>query len=431
MKALIQKCIAKSARKNLRKFKPTVIAVTGSVGKTSTRNAIAIALGAKYRVRTPNKNYNNEFGLPLAILGEKSPGKNAWEWLKLLKRAAFMKGMPEYIVLEYGADRPGDIAYLASIAQPSAAVITAISPVHLANYPSMTALIEEKASLGDFVKAGGLVLLNENDNAVRLLPNRYGGDRKVMTYGLEEGNAVAKNIRIETKFEESFDPGETFAELKADISVHGDTMELVLVNCLSKTVLSAALAGITVAVHYGVPLADACMALHRELRPAPGRLNPIPGVKGALILDDTYNAAPASVHAGLEALMRFTPGEERDRRIAVLGDMAELGTLTESEHRALGVLLARSCDLFVAVGPGMALAAEEAVAAGMAMDKVERFNNSVEAGRYLDKVIQKGDVVLLKGSQSMRMEKAVKDIMAEPLRAPELLVRQEEYWQKR
>lgn len=94
MKALIQKCIAKSARKNLRKFKPTVIAVTGSVGKTSTRNAIAIALGAKYRVRTPNKNYNNEFGLPLAILGEKSPGKNAWEWLKLLKRAAFMKGMP-------------------------------------------------------------------------------------------------------------------------------------------------------------------------------------------------------------------------------------------------------------------------------------------------------------------------------------------------
>ncbi len=429
MKKLVQKIIAGVAKRKLAKFHPMVIAVTGSVGKTSTRNAIAMALGAKYRVRSPEKNYNNEFGLPLAILGEKSPGKDAWEWVKLWHRAVTMKDMPEYLVLEYGADKPGDIAYLASVARPDIAVITAVSPVHLSNYPSIEALIEEKASLGDFVKRDGLVLLNANDEVVSMLKGRY-PDAEVMLYGIENGDVRAENVRIETKLEESFDPGEVFSVLHATVKTKTDEIELELTNCLSPSALSAALAALAISTKLGVPLSDAALALSKNLRPVPGRLNPIPGVKGALIIDDTYNAAPASMAAGLDALLKFTPGEERDRRIAVLGDMAELGPRNESEHRSLGRHVARACDLFLAVGPGMALAAEEAVNAGMARDKVERFSSSVEAGRYLDKNIEKGDVVLVKGSQSMRMEKAVKDIMAEPMKAPELLVRQEAYWQE-
>jgi len=427
MKKLVISLLANAARKNLRKFHPKVVAITGSVGKTSTRQAIAIALEAKYRVRTPMKNYNNEFGLPLAILGEKSPGRNAWEWLKLLKRAYTKRDMPEYLVLEYGADAPGDIKYLAQIARPDVAVITAVSPIHLSQYPSMQALIEEKASLGDFVKADGAIFLNDNDETVRLMRGRY-GSVPVMMYGIESGDAKAANVRIETVPEESFDPGEVFAVLKADVSVNGETIALELINCLSPSALTAALAALSVAVHFGVPLSDAARALSEKLRPVAGRLNPIPGIKGALIIDDTYNAAPAAVAAGLDALLRFTPGEARDRRIAVLGDMAELGTLTESEHRAVGGHVARAADLFLAVGPNMGLAADEAVAAGMSKDRVERFNNAVEAGRYLDKIIQKGDVVFVKGSQSMRMEKVVKDVMAEPLRASEILVRQDGKW---
>lgn len=430
MKKLVMKRLAALARKKLDQFKPTVIAVTGSVGKTSTRNAIAIALEAKYRVRTPVKNYNNEFGLPLAILGEKSPGRDAWEWFKLFKRVWGMKDMPEYLVLEYGADRPGDIGYLTNIAQPNAAVITAISPVHLENYPSMQSLIEEKASLGDAVKQNGLVLLNANDETVHLMKARY-TSVNVWTYGIETGDIKATNVRVETRHEESYDPGEVFAILHATVHVGNDVVELELVNCVSYGALSSALAALGMAAFYKVPLSDAAQALREKLRPVPGRLNPIPGVKGALILDDTYNAAPASVAEALDALMRFTPGEEWDRRIAVLGDMAELGPLSESEHRALGRHVARAADVFVAVGPQMALAAEEAIAAGMPQDRVEKFNNAVEAGRYLDKIVQKGDVILVKGSQSMRMEKAVKDVMGEPLRAGELLVRQEEYWQEK
>ncbi len=430
MKKLVQKVIAGVAKRKLAKFHPTVIAVTGSVGKSSTCAAIAIALGAKYRVRSPLKNYNNEFGLPLAILGEKSPGKDAWEWFKLWKRAVMMKDMPEYLVLEYGADKPGDISYLASIAKPDIAVITAISSVHLSNYPAIEALIEEKASLGDFVKVGGLVLLNANDDIVSLLSSRY-SDASVMMYGIEAGDVRAENVRIETKLEESFDPGETFAVLKATIKTKTDEIEITLKNCISMGALSAAVVAVAVATKLGVPLSDAVRALEQGMKPINGRLNPIPGIKGALVLDDSYNAAPASVSVALDALMRFTPGEERDRRIAVLGDMAELGPRTESEHRAIGRHVARACDLFVAVGPQMGLAAEEAIAAGLPKDKVERFSTSVEAGRYLDANIQKGDVVLVKGSQSMRMEKAVKDIMGEPLKAADILVRQEEYWLER
>ncbi|MFA5946877.1 MAG: Mur ligase family protein [Patescibacteria group bacterium] len=427
MKKLVQKIIAGVAKRQLAKFKPTVIAVTGSVGKTSTRSAIAIALEAKYRVRSPMKNYNNEFGLPLAILGEKSPGKDAWGWFKLWKRAVTMKEMPEYLVLEYGADKPGDISYLASIAKPDIAVITAISSVHLSNYPAIEALIEEKASLGDAVKRDGLVLLNANDEVVSLLSSRY-SEARVEMYGIDAGDVRAENVRIETKLEESFDPGETFAIMRATLKTKTDEMEIALKNCVSMGAMSAAVAAVAVATKLGVPLSDAVRALEKGMLPINGRLNPLPGIKGALVLDDSYNAAPASVSVALDALMRFTPGEERDRRIAVLGDMAELGPRTESEHRAVGAHVARACDLFIAVGPGMGLAAEAAIAAGLPKDKVERFSTSVEAGRYLDANIQKGDVVLIKGSQSMRMEKAVKDIMGEPLKAPELLVRQEEYW---
>lgn len=428
MKKLVMKRLAAVAKKKLAQFKPRVIAVTGSVGKTSTRSAIAIALGAKFRVRTATKNYNNEFGLPLAILGETSPGRNAWEWFKVFKRAWYMTDMPEYLVLEYGADKPGDIQYLADIARPNVAVITAISPVHLSNYPSMQALIEEKASLGDAVMPGGLVLLNENDETVKLMKGRYTAP-SVWTYGIDAGDISATDVRVETRHEESYDPGEVFSVLKARVKVGDDEIDLELVNCVSHGALSSALAALGVATFYGVPLSDAARALRENMRPVPGRLNPIPGLRGSLILDDTYNAAPASTNEALDALLRFTPGEEWDRRIAVLGDMAELGILSENEHRAMGRRVARSCDLFIAVGPGMALATEEAIAAGMPQDKVERFNNSAEAGRYLDKVLQQGDVVLIKGSQSMRMEKAVKDVMAEPAKAEGLLVRQDEYWQ--
>lgn len=426
MKTLVINTLARIARGKIQKFKPTIIGVTGSVGKTSTRTAIAIALGAKYRVRTPYKNYNNEIGLPLAVVGEQSPGKNAWEWLKLLARVWKANDMPEYLVLEYGVDKQGDMAELLKIAKPDTAVITAISPVHVSNYPSLEALIDEKASLGEAVEVSGTVLLNGDDPRVMDMRKRFAAP--VKTYSLSNGDAYATDIRLEYAKEESFDVGETFVVTRATLHVGDQSAELVLTNCATPALVSSALAAAAVAVRYGVPLDEAAAALSKELLPVGGRLRPLAGIKGSLILDDSYNAAPASMIAGLEALEQFTPGEEYDRRIAVLGDMAELGAMSEQEHRAVGERVARTADLFVAVGPQMRFAMEAAEAAGMNRDKIEWFKDSVEAGRYLDRIVEKGDVILIKGSQSQRMEKAVKDIMAEPAKAAELLVRQEEKW---
>lgn len=425
MKILVAKLLATIAKQKIAKFKPKIIAVTGSVGKTSTRTAIALALGAKYRVRTPYKNYNNEFGLPLAILGELSPGMNAWGWLKLLLRAMKMSDMPEYLVLEYGADRPGDIGYLAKIARPDVAVITAVSAVHLANYPSWEALVDEKASLGSAVLSDGLVVLNVDDAAVAGMAPRY--QAAVATYG-ETGQATIKESRLVTAKEESFDTGEVFAITKAIVSYKGEEGELNLVNCVSTTLVQSSLAALVVAKHFNVSLIEACAALSKDLRPVKGRLQPVAGIKGTLLLDDSYNAAPASVLAALEALGQFTPGEAHDRRIAVLGDMAELGSRSLEEHERVGRKVAQVADLFIAIGPEMRIAGAAAEAAGMAADKIEFFSSSAEAGDYLDPLVKKGDVILVKGSQSMRTERVVKELMAEPLRAEELLVRQERAW---
>lgn len=157
-------------------------------------------------------------------------------------------------------------------------------------------------------------------------------------------------------------------------------------------------------------------------------MNPIPGVKGSLILDASYNAAPASMAAALDVLAAFVP-REGARRIAVLGHMAELGPASESEHRMLGMRAAEAgVDLLVTVGEMSRDTARGAIEAGIAQTQMQHFTDSKEAGRWLDAQVQKGDIVLVKGSQSARMERVVKDVMAEPLRARELLVRQENGW---
>jgi UDP-N-acetylmuramoyl-tripeptide--D-alanyl-D-alanine ligase len=180
----------------------------------------------------------------------------------------------------------------------------------------------------------------------------------------------------------------------------------------------------------GVSVADAIKTLSNKYHASAGRLNPIAGIKGSLIIDDSYNAAPAAMQNGLEALRIFRLTEDDNRKIVALGSMAELGQYSDQEHRLIGMKVAEVADVFVAVGENMRVAVDAAIEAGMYREAIEWFATSEEAGRYLDREIQEGDIVYVKGSQSSRMEKVVKDIMAEPLRASELLVRQEEKWLK-
>ncbi len=421
MKPIIIRTLRFLAKRQIAKFHPVVIAVTGSVGKTSTKNAIAIALGSSFDVRTANKNYNNEFGVPLAIMGEMSPGKNIWGWVKLFVRQYSVKKFPTHLVLEYGADRPGDIQASCDIARPDVGIITAISPVHASNYSNFGALADEKATLGDNVPADGFVVLNADDQTVNLMRDRF--TSTVATYGKSGRQANIKDIYVKVV--------DISVLTKAAIEIDGETVDLKLPNCLGDTPVFACAAALLVAKHCDVPLQKAAKALNESFAPAPGRLRPLAGIKGSLILDDTYNAAPASTIAALDALALFTADRQGSRRIAALGKMAELGQYSEAEHAAVGRRVSEVADIFVAAGSEMQGAADEAERMGMKSSSVIRVHDAVEAGRWLDAHVKEGDIVLVKGSQSARMEKATKDILAEPLRAKELLVRQEEYWLSR
>jgi UDP-N-acetylmuramoyl-tripeptide--D-alanyl-D-alanine ligase len=158
-------------------------------------------------------------------------------------------------------------------------------------------------------------------------------------------------------------------------------------------------------------------------------MNPLPGIKGSLIIDSTYNAAPASMMAALDVLREFHPMESA-RRIAVLGHMAELGMYHDQEHRLVGLKVAElGVDVLVTIGELSRAIRSAAIEAGLPQEHTHHFDSPIETGRWLDGEIRKGDIVLVKGSQSARTEKVVKDIMAQPLRASELLVRQSSYWQ--
>lgn len=427
MKAFITKLLQKRAMAVIKRFDPKVVAITGSVGKTSAKQAIITAIGDDFTVRTGLKNYNNEIGVPLAILGEKSPGKSLIGWLKLFWRTYRIKIFPEVLVLEFGIDRPGDMFVLCSIARPDVAVVTGISPVHAEYFKDVDDLAREKGEIVMHVPDAGHVILNADNERVRAMRDR--ASAPVMFYGSQTVDVHFENLRIHTRTDEEFDPGEIFVKTYADVfDENGQVGQLELVNLIGYAPVMAALAGVSVAKVLDLDLGVVIERLSKHLEAVPGRLRPLSGIKGSLIIDDSYNAAPVAMQNGLEMLKLFTPGEENDRRIAVLGQMAELGQYSENEHRMIGMKAAEVVDLFIGVGEDMLPAIAAAKEAGMDPEHVEWFKSSEEAGRYLDFTIKEGDIVYVKGSQSSRMEKVVKDIMAEPLKAPDLLVRQDEGW---
>jgi len=423
MKKFIQKLVQVKARRVVKKFKPRIVAITGSVGKTSTKNAIAAVLKTKFDVRVAEGNYNNEFGVPFAILGVESPGRSILGWLKILLKSE--KHFPQVLVLEFGADKPGDILALCELVVPEVGAVTAITPVHVENYGSdIEKLAAEKRKLIESLPANGLAVLNADDELVRGFASA--SKAPVVTYGFNSGDVRGSEQILETLEDFSFEPRETFATTKFNLVFKMDSIGVELKNALGRGQVLAALSAFAVGDYFGVSSEEIIKALS-NLEPIAGRLRPLAGIKGSLIIDDSYNAAPASVSVALKVLSAFEPRENR-RRIAVLGDMGELGTYSEAEHRNIGLQAATVADLLFCVGEKSRDLAAGAREAGMDPEKIREFSSSVEAGRHLDTEIKQGDIVLIKGSQSMRMEKVVKDVMAEPLRAGELLVRQYGKW---
>ncbi len=409
----------------LKKFNPKIVAVTGSVGKSSTKEAIACVLSSKFKVRKSPKSYNSAFGVPLTVLGLETGWGSAFGWIAVLIHgfmARFHNSYPEVLILEAGVDRPGDMDAILSLIQPQVSVVTAIGemPVHVEFFSGPKELAFEKGKIVRKTAAQGCVVLNADDDVVYDMRNEARG--RVVTFGFGKGADIhVSHYALST--ERNVHGVDVPAGVHCKVDYQGSSVPLRLQGALGKQQLYVAAAAIGAGSCLGVHMVDAVAAL-QAYRPLPGRLRLLEGIKDSLILDDTYNASPTAMHAALDAL-RDMPA---NRRIAVLADMLEIGKFTIPAHQAMGELVRAFADVLVTVGPRAKFIAREARERGMKASGIHEFTNSTEAGKFLQELAEPGDVLLVKGSQSMRMERAVEEIMAHPEQAKDLLCRQEEYW---
>lgn len=431
LKSLLVTLLTLEARAVLRKYKPRIVAVTGSVGKTSTKDAIFSVLSQGAHVRKSEKSFNSEIGLPLTILGCPNAWSNPFRWLQNLFDGLmlmfFTYRYPEWLVLEVGADRPGDISSLKNWLPVEVAVITRLPevPVHVEFFDSPQAVIEEKASLIDAIVPGGTLLLFGDDERTRGLQNRLPApDAKIFTFGFGEENDIrAERVDLlREEGEESWPVG-----MEGHVRVGGASAPVVIMGSIGSHAFVPVLAAVAVGHTLGKRLEDMVESV-RGYEPPAGRMRLVRGLKNTLLIDDTYNASPAAVMAGLDALALVAP---KGRKIAVLGDMMELGRHSVEEHRKVGRRAAETLDMLVTVGFRARAIAEAALDGGMKDKNILQYEDSQKAGAELQNLLKEGDCVLLKGSQSMRVEKVTEELMADPTRAEELLVRQSPEWKKR
>lgn len=425
MKTVLKAVLKWLAQRTIAKYLPRVVGITGSVGKTSTKDAVAAVLRAKLRVGSNSKNLNNEIGLPLGVLCEDDSGyRNPFKWLAILIRAGRSlvlgkSNYPEVLVLEYGVDHRGDMDYLLRITKPDVAVVTAVSPTHLEFMGSVDAVAKEKGKLVTALPAGGTAVLNSDDQLVLAMGERT--KSKVITYGLNAADVRAENVSV------SRNEGGAVRGMSFKLVSGGSSIPVLLPGVIGKPPVASALAAAAVGISFGMSALDVGEAL-RTISFPPGRLRILSGIKNTTLLDDTYNSSPRAAEEALDSLAAV-PLPDGARRWAVLGDMLELGEQSETLHRQLGEAVVKSgCDYLVTVGERARDIARGAVSRGLAPDRTWHFARAEEAGLFVQERLQPGDLVLIKGSQGVRCEKITKELMAEPQLANKLLVRQYKPW---
>ncbi len=406
------------AKYRLKRFHGKIIAVTGSVGKTSTKDAIFCVLNSQFKVRRSKKSMNSEFGLALTILDIDSGFSSAGKWALMLTKAfvhCLSRDHSDILLLELGVDKPGDMDYLTSIVQPDVAVFTNVFPVHLADgqFSDLKDIFDEKAKLVSALKKGGTAVLN-TDNAYIADLAKTRGKKGTVTFGKGE-EAMYKLGKIQS----SLDGIQFILENeRKQFRVHAD----VIGEYQAYVILPAIICGVLI----GMSIEKAIAACSRYALP-PGRMTIIPAKEGATILDSSYNSSPEAVKSALSILKEVGEGK---RKIAVLGSMNELGDESKKLHETVGKNVPEFTDMLISVGDEAKNLAKAAELAGM--KNVHHFDDAKKAGDYFSKKIEKNDIILVKGSQNkVRLERFIKMIMANPGDAEKLLVRQEKVWQNK
>jgi len=348
-------------------FNPRVVGVTGSVGKSTSKEMIAAVLRQRYHTLKNPGNLNNEIGLPLTVLQ--------------------LRGEHQRAVLEMGMYDLGEITELAAIARPQVGVITNVGPTHLERLGTLERIAQAKAELVQALPPDGVAILNGDDPLVR--PMAALTSARVFFYGLTPdcdlwaSHIVSKGLEgIRFRFHYGEETLHVKVPLLGRHSVH--------------TALRAAAVGLVEGLSWE-EIINGLQDVSGQLR-----LLVVPGVRGSTLIDDTYNASPASTIAALNLL-----DDLNGRCIAVLGDMLELGSFEEAGHRKVGRRAADVVQLLITVGPRARWIGEEALACGMSEEAVLMVDDKEAALAYLQEVVGPGDIVLVKGSRGMAMEQIV------------------------
>ena len=387
---MLQKLIRKQLERYVKRYfrrhpNITLIVVAGSVGKTSTKRAIATLLYKRYRVRLEKGNHNTALSAPLAILGVQYPDnvRSVLNWLRVFSAARASiraRTQPEVIIQEIGADKPGDIAAFGTYLTPDIGIVSAVTPEHMQYFETIEAVAKEELSAANFSKTA---IINRDDIDGKFAD--YLDNPSIVTYGTT--SAAEYHFEPDTFRSDSGYSGIVYGPklrepLNASIFVFGEHS------------IRSCMAAVAVAAQLGVSPESITAGL-AEIRPVPGRMNVLKGVDDSIIIDDSYNSSPVAASAALQVLF----GLQAPQRIAVLGDMNELGVSSEAEHYTLGNMCDPSLLAWV-VTVGQESEKYLAPAARARGCQVKSFGSSIDAAVFIRKVMEHGSAILVKGSQS-------------------------------
>ncbi len=417
LKRIVVSILARQVHRLRQKHQFKIIGVVGGIGKTSTKQAIAKTLSKTLRVRYEElrvgyqeSNYNHLVSVPLVIFGHRMPSLfNPFAWIKLfINNAQQIRGTyPFDVVVELGTNKPGEIAAFQQYLQLDYTIVTAIVPEHMEYFTDMQAVANEELSV---VKYSEKILYNAD-----LVAEEF---RQPLQAAISYGSKQPADYTLANVLHRA-------GQFECDVRHNGQTLLHFQHAAVSETQLYSVLAAVVIGNDLGLEPAQLLAGI-ATITPVNGRLHRLRGINNSLIIDDTYNALPDAVKAGLEVLYTL----QAPQKIAILGNMNELGTMSAQAHTEIGELCSPDqLDLVVTIGPDansyLAAAAE---AKGCI---VKRFDTPYDAGNYLLPKIQQDAIIYAKGSQNkVFAEEAIKPLLADP-NDQSMLVRQSSYWLKR
>jgi len=358
------------AGRERKEMEATVVGITGSTGKTSVKDLVSSALSSRLDVSASPRSFNTEVGVPVTLLNASAAA--------------------EVVVVEMGSRGPGHVATLCRVARPHVGVVTGVGLAHMEMFGTLDAVADAKAELVEALDEDGIAVLNADDPVVRGFAERTKAG--VVLYGVSDDAQVrGEDVVLDSLGRPSFTLRAPGGEERVELPLHGEHM------------VSNALAASAVGVALGLSVGE-CAAGLKDARLSPWRMEVFEGAGGIRIVNDAYNANPTSMAAALKT-SRWMAKDARS--IAVLGEMAELGSRGPVEHERVGGLVARlGIDHLIVVGPGAAAIAIGAEREGVEPERIVRVGTALEAVEEVRRLARRGDVVLLKGSRVAGLEMA-------------------------